>query len=190
MLHEHGGMMHTAAAIAAGINPWTLHALVEAGAVERVARGLYRLAEAEPMRAPDLATVAAKAPQAVVCLISALDWHGLTTQIPHQVHVALRRSAHKPRLSYPPLRVYWFTEPCYSAGIEAHEVDGVPVRVYSPEKTLADCFKFRREVGLDTALEALRLYAARRPVRIEALFKFAQLCRVRSVMRPYLEALL
>jgi predicted transcriptional regulator of viral defense system len=125
-----------------------------------------------------------------VCLISALDWHGLTTQIPHEVHVALRRSAHKPRLSYPPLRVYWVTEPCYSAGIEVHEVDGVAVRIYGPEKTLADCFKFRREVGLDTALEGLRLYAERRPVRTEALFEFAQLCRVRSVMRPYLEALL
>jgi predicted transcriptional regulator of viral defense system len=183
-------MLRSAAAIAAGINPWTLHALVETGAIERVARGLYRLTEAEPMRAPDLATVAAKVPQAVVCLISALDWHGLTTQIPHEVHVALRRSAHKPRLSYPPLRVYWVTEPCYSAGIEVHEVDGVAVRIYGPEKTLADCFKFRREVGLDTALEGLWLYAERRPVRTEALFEFAQLCRVRNVMRPYLEALL
>ena len=104
--------------------------------------------------------------------------------------MALKRSAHRPRLSYPPVRVYWLTEPCYSAGIETHEVDGVPVRIYSSEKTLADCFKFRREVGLDVALEALRLYAERGSVRAEALFEFSKLCRVRSVMRPYLEALL
>ena len=140
---RHGGLMRTAAAIAAGVNPWTLYALRDAGLIEQVARGLYRITTAEPMRAPDIATVAAKVPQAVVCLISALDWHGLTTQIPHHVHVALKRSAHKPRLSYPPVRVYWFADACYSTGIEVHEVDGVLVRIYSPEKTLADCFKFR-----------------------------------------------
>jgi predicted transcriptional regulator of viral defense system len=190
VFHREGGMLRTRAALAAGINPWTLYALRDAGLIERLARGLYRVAGAEPMRAPDLATVAAKVPQAVVCLISALDWHSLTTQIPRQVHVALKRSAHKPQLPYPPVRVYWLTEPCYSAGIETHEVDGVRVRIYSPEKTLVDCFKFRRDVGLDVALEALRLYAEHGPVRTEALFEFSKLCRVRSVMRPYMEALL
>jgi len=190
IFHDHGDMMRTGEAIAAGINPWTLYALRDAGLIEQVARGLHRVADAEPMGSPDLATVAARVPQAVACLISALDWHGLTTQIPREVHVALRRSAHKPRLSYPRLRVYWLTEPCYSAGIETHEVDGVPIRIYSPEKTLADCFKFRRQVGLDVALEALRLYAERGPVRADAIFEFSKLCRVRSVMRPYLEALL
>ena len=190
IIREHGGMMRTAAAMAAGINPSTLYALRDAGLVEPIARGLYRLADAEPMGAPDLATVAAKVPQAVVCLISALDWHDLTTQIPHEVHVALPRSAYRPKLQYPPIRVYWMTEPCFSAGIEVHDVDGVPVRIYSREKTLVDCFKFRNEVGLDTALEALRFYAERGPVLGEALVSLSRLCRVRTVMRPYLEALL
>ena len=190
IIREHGGMMRTAAAMAAGINPSTLYALRDAGLVEPIARGLYRLAEAEPMGAPDLATVAAKVPQAVVCLISALDWHDLTTQIPHEVHVALPRSAYRPKLQYPPIRVYWMTEPCFSAGIEVHDVDGVPVRIYSREKTLVDCFKFRNEVGLDTALEALRFYAERGPVLGEALVSLSKLCRVRTVIRPYLEALL
>ena len=190
IFHRHGGMMRTAASIGAGIIPWKFYALRDAGLIEQVARGLYRLTEAEPMSTPDLATVGAKIPQAVVCLISALDWHGLTTQIPHEVHVALKRSAYRPKLPYPPVRVYWLTEPCYSAGVELHEVDGVPVRIYSAEKTLVDCFKFRNQVGLDVALEALRFYAERGPVRTETLFAFSKLCRVRGVMRPYLEALL
>lgn len=190
IFHEHGGMMRTAAAVAAGINPWTLYALRDAGLLERVARGLYRLADAQPMSAPDLATVAAKVPHSVVCLISALDWHELTTEIPHQVHVALQRSAHRPKLEYPPLHVYWMTEPCFSAGIEVYEVDGVAVRICSREKTIVDCFKFRNQVGLDTAMEALRFYAEHGPVNGEALVDLSRLCRVRTVMRPYLEALL
>jgi predicted transcriptional regulator of viral defense system len=190
IFRQHGGMMRTAAAIAAGINPWTLYALRDAGLIVQVARGLHRVADAEPMSAPDLATVAAKIPQAVVCLISALDWHGLTTQIPHEVHLALKRSAHKPKLSHPPVRVYWLTEPCYSAGIEVHEVDGVPLRIYSAEKTLADCFKFRNEVGMDTVLEALKEYIRRGQPKVEDLLAFSKLCRASSVMRPYLEALL
>lgn len=190
ILRAQGGTMRTGAALAAGVNPGTLTALREVGLVERAARGLYRLMELPPMATPDLPTVAALVPQGVVCLISALDWHGLTTQIPHEVHLALRRSAHRPRLAHPPIRVYWMTEPSFSAGVEVHEIDGVPVRIYGPEKTVVDCFKFRNQVGLDVALEALRMYAEGRTVRSELLLKFAVMCRVRRVMRPYLEALL
>jgi predicted transcriptional regulator of viral defense system len=105
-----------------------------------------------PLREPDLATVAKRVPGGVVCLISALAFHELTTQIPHEVHLALRRSARTPALAYPPLHVFRFSDAAFAAGIELHLLDGVPVRIYGPEKTLADCFKFRNKIGLDVAL--------------------------------------
>ncbi len=190
VFREHHGLLRTSAAMRAGVNPATLYALRDAGLVTQVARGLYQLREREPLSNPDLATVGAKVPKAVFCLISALDWHGLTTQIPHEVHLALPKAARAPRLSWPPLHVYRFSESAYSAGVEVHEVDGVPVRVYSPEKTLADCFKFRHQVGLDRALEALKEYLRRGHPRVDDLVLYSEICRVRRVMRPYLEALL
>lgn len=190
IFRTHTGMMRTADALRAGINPATLYGLRDAGLIDRIARGLYRLAEAEDLSAPDIATVMAKVPGAVLCLISALDWHGLTTQIPHQVHITMLQGSHKPQLDWPPLRVTYMQDPCFSAGIETHTVDGVELRIYSAEKTIVDCFKFRNKIGLDVALEALRMYRARGVIRTEALYKFARLCRVRPVMRPYLEALL
>ena len=123
-------------------------------------------------------------------MISALSFHELTTQIPHEVHVALRRGAEEPRLDYPPIRTYRFTDEAFTAGVEVHELEGMSVRIYSPEKTLADCFKFRNKVGLDTVLEALRLYRERRNVNVDAIMRYAEICRVKEVMRPYLEALL
>jgi len=190
VFQEHKGLLRTSAAIRAGVNPATLYALRDAGVVEQMARGLYRLRDAEMLSNPDLAIVGAKVPQAVICLISALDWHDLTTQIPHEIHIAMPKSARAPRLPWPPVHVYRFTEPAYSAGAETHEIDGVSLRIYSAEKTLADCFKFRNQVGLDVALEALKEYIRRRHTKVDDLFRYSQICRVRSVMRPYLEALL
>lgn len=126
----------------------------------------------------------------MICLISALSFHEITTQIPHEVYVALERGARAPRLDYPPLRVFRFTGKAFTEGVEDHEIDGVSARIYSPEKTLADCFKYRNKIGLDTALEALRLYRQRKPIKVEALIEFARICRVEKVMRPYLEAVL
>jgi len=162
----------------------------DSGMLEAVSRGVYRLADSEPLGNPDLVTVASRVQGGVICLISALAFHELTTQIPHEVHVALLRGAEMPRLDYPPIKLYWVSNRAYSAGIETHELDGVSVRIYSPEKTLADCFKFRNKVGLDTALEAVRFYRERRNVKVDALMRYAELCRVEKVMRPYLEALL
>lgn len=190
VFRQHHGLLRTSAAIRAGVHPATLYALRDAGVVEQVVRGLYQLREYEPLANPDLAIVGAKMPQAVVCLISALDWHDLTTQIPHEVHIAVPKSARAPRLLWPLLHVYHFTDPAYSAGAETQEIDGVPVRIYSAEKTLADCFKFRNQVGLDTTLEALKEYLRRGHPKVEDLMRYAEICRVRRVMRPYLEALL
>jgi len=190
LFRQHGGLLRTSAAVRNGTHPRTLYAMRSTGAVERLSRGLYRLAGMPPLGNPDLVTVAAKVPQGVICLVSALAYHEITTQIPHEVYLALRRGAETPRLTYPPLRVFRFSEPSVSEGIVVHNVDGVPVRIYCPEKTLADCFKFRRKIGLDTAIEALRLYRARGQVKIDDIMRFARICRVEEVIKPYLEAVL
>ncbi len=186
----HGGMLRTRDALEAGIHPRTLYALRDSGLIELLSRGLYRLADAPSLGNPDLVTVALKIPNGVLCLISALAWHELTTQIPHEICVAIPRGAEPPRLSYPPARYFWFSGSAYSEGIETHAVDGVPVRIYSREKTLADCFKYRNRLGLDTALEALNAYRRHGSINVDALLRYADVCRVKRVIQPYLEAVL
>lgn len=159
------------------------------GNLTSLGRGLYRLSDLPPLRNPDLVTVAMKYPSGVICLISALAFHELTTQIPHEVYIALPRGAEPPRLEHPPIRLFWFTKSVFEFGLEAHKLDGTQVRIYSPEKTVADCFKYRNKIGLDTAREALRFYLERRKKNLDALLEAAEVCRVSKVMRPYLEAL-
>mgnify|MGYP003346914077 FL=1 len=185
-----GGMLRTREALEAGIHPRTLYALRDAGRIDLLSRGLYRLADAPSLGNPDLVTVALKIPNGVLCLISALAWHELTTQIPHEICVAIPRGSEPPRLSYPPVRHFWFSGPAYSDGIETHTSDGVPVRVYSREKTLVDCFKYRTRIGLDTVLESLKAYRHQGCVDVELLLHYAEICRVNRVIRPYLEAVL
>jgi len=188
VFRQHGGMMRTGEATAAGIHPGTLYGMRDLGEIECLARGLYRLAEAPPLGNVDLVTVALRVPDAVICLISALAFHEITTQVPHAVHVALASGAREPRLRHPSLEIFEFGGQAFAAGIETHELDGVPVRIYSPEKTLADCFKYRNKIGVDVAVEALRLYAERGDVKVNEIMRFARICRVATVMRPYLEA--
>lgn len=162
----------------------------DSGILEKISRGVYRLTESPTLSNPDLVAVASRVTNGVICLISALAFHDLTTQIPHEVHIALPRGAEEPRLVHPPLRTFRFTGKAFSEGVEIHELDGFRVRIYSPEKTLADCFKFRNKIGLDTAVEALRLYRERRKVLVDEIMKFASICRVAKLIRPYLEAIL
>ena len=182
------GTLRTREALEAGIHPRTLYAMRDAGELEQLARGLYRLAELAPLSEPDLATVAKRIPQGVVCLISALAHHELTTQVPHVVHLALPRTSRHPVLAYPPLQVYRFSRVAFEAGIDTHMIDNVSVRVYGPEKTLADCFKCRNKIGLYVAIESLRSYCGRRGARPQMVLEFARTCRVEKVVRPYLEA--
>jgi predicted transcriptional regulator of viral defense system len=186
---DRGGILSTAEALRARIHPATLYALRDEGRLVRLERGLYRLADAEPLSDPDLVTVAKKISKGIVCLISALAFHNLTTQIPHCVHVALPPGTEEPRLEYPPIQSYRFSSRSYSEGFATHFIDTVPVSIYSPEKTLADCFKFRSRVGLDTAIEALKLYRDRHEVDIESILRHAAICRVARIMRPYMEAI-
>jgi predicted transcriptional regulator of viral defense system len=190
IFENHGGILRTAQALKAGIHPETLYAMRDSGVLEMISRGVFRLSDSPPLNNPDLVTVATRVPSGVICLISALAFYEITTQIPHEVHVALPRGAEEPRLDYPPIRTYRFTGEAFTAGVDAYDLDGVSIRIYSPEKTLADCFKFRNKIGLDTVVEAIRFYRERRSIKVEDLLRYATICRVNRVMRPYLEAIL
>jgi predicted transcriptional regulator of viral defense system len=190
LFRQHGGTLRTAEALRLGIHPRTLYALRDSGALQQLSRGLYRLADLPPLSNPDLVLVACKLPQAVICLVSALAFHELTTQVPHMVDVALRSGSARPTLDYPPLRTFWFSGPAWSEGVEVHQIDDTPVRIYGPEKSVADSFKYRRKIGLDVAVEALKLYRRHREFDVGKLLHSARICRVERVMRPYLEALL
>jgi predicted transcriptional regulator of viral defense system len=183
--------MHEAKA--AGIHPRTLAALVEDGTVLRLARGVYQLADAA-LSEPDLAIVARKVPQGVVCLVSALAHHRLTTQIPHAVDLAVPRGFRDRKLEFPPVRFYRFGEASLEAGIERIKVAGREIRVYGAAKTVADCFKFRNKIGKDIAIEALRSYLRRKDAKsrdqVRDLMHFARINRVQAVITPYLESIL
>lgn len=190
IIRQHGGTFRTAKIIKAGVHPQTLYALLHDGIIERLSRGVYRLVEAEQVSQPDLVIVATRIPHAVICLVSALAFHEMTTQIPHEVSFAIARGAETPRIDFPPISVHRFSGDALSEGIQNHNVDGITVRIFSPEKTLADCFKFRNKIGMDIVLEALKLYKARKIFNSSELLKFARACRVEKIMRPYLEAMI
>jgi len=189
LFRQHGGGLRMSEALRLGINRKALYAMRDAGIIEPVSRGLYRLAYLDPLAHPDLVTVATRVPQGVLCLISALSFHELTTQVPHTIDVALERGTRKPRLDYPPTRFYWFSGPAFSDGIETHELDGAPVRIYDPEKTLVDSFRYRNQIGMDVVLEAMKLWRERRRKKLDALLKYARMRHVERAMRPYLEAM-
>jgi predicted transcriptional regulator of viral defense system len=190
LFREHHGLLRTSEALRAGIHPRVLYALRDTGALVLVSRGLYRLADLPPLGNPDLATVARRVPQGVICLLSALAYHGTTTQVPHAIHVALPRGAEPPRLDYPPLAVVWFSAAAFTYGVEVHDIDDVPARIYSAPKTVADCFKYRNRLGLSVAIEALKLYRESEEFDLGEMLACARVCRVEKIMRPYLEALL
>ena len=172
-----------------GVPRVVLTRMTASGQLERAARGLYRLPDRDRSEDEGLATIAAKVPQAVFCLLTALQFHGLTTQLPRQVWIAMPRGSHVPRIEHPPIRMVQFTGEAYSEGIETHLRDRVPLHVYSVAKTVADCFKHRNKIGLDVALEALKEVREEGKVGVDELWRQAKVCRVANVMRPYLEAL-
>ena len=190
IFRKHGGQLRMSEALAHGITRYMLYSLRDKGIIEQVSRGIYRLLELPPIDNPDLVIVSLRFPHAVICLVSALAYHDITTQIPHAVSVAVLRDSRIPSLDYPPIQAHKFSKEAYNYGIEKHLIDGVPVQVYSYEKTLADCFKFRNKIGMDVVLEALKLYKMRKKFNLNALIKSAKICQVEKVMRPYLEALL
>lgn len=174
--------------VAVGIAPEYLHRLLQQGEVVRLGRGLYALADADLGEHESLIAACKAVPNGVICLLSALRFHGLTTQAPFEVWLAVSRSSWAPGGGGVPIRLSWFSGPALTEGVEEHQVMGGTVRVYGVAKTLADCFKFRSKVGLDVALEALREVRRQGSVSNDDIWRYARICRVANVMRPYLEA--
>jgi predicted transcriptional regulator of viral defense system len=159
------------------------------GKLNRSGRGVYTVPDASVTEFHSYAEVTKRVPEAVVCLLSALAFHGITTQSPSAVWIALRKGARRPSLASPSLRIVRLSGPSLTEGIENHKVEGVPVRVYSVAKTVADCFKFRNKIGLDVAMEALKDSLRQKKTSINEIYHYAKICRVSNVIRPYMEAL-
>lgn len=182
-------LLTAADASRANVHSQELTRLVREGVLERVARGRYRLAGRPVTEHHALALAAAAAPNGVICLLSALSFHGIGTQIPFEVWLALDKGSRAPAISYPPLRIARFSGPAFREGIETHRLEGQRVRVYNIPKTVADLFKYRGKIGVDVAMEALREVWRGRRATIDEIDHYARICRVERLMRPYLESL-
>lgn len=186
---EERGLVRPKELEALGITRARLARLVAEGRVLRQGRGVYVATGHLPTAEHTLAHVAKRVPEGVFCLLTALRFHGLTTQSPAEVWIALPEKARRPRLDYPRLRVARFSGAALTEGIEQHEVEGVTIRVTSPAKTVADCFKYRNKIGIDVAVEALRDFSRKYRGRATELARFARICRVTRVIQPYLDAI-
>ncbi|OGG05132.1 MAG: transcriptional regulator [Candidatus Glassbacteria bacterium RIFCSPLOWO2_12_FULL_58_11] len=173
-----------------GLSRQYLGVALKRGLLNRVGRGVYCLPKAMQNEYRSFAEVCKYAPSAVICLLSALQYHGLTTQTPFQVWLAIGHKARKPNIDTVQIRVVRYSASSLSQGIEIHNIDGVDIRVFSPAKTVADCFKYRSKVGLDVAIEALRDCLRQKKAAINDLVSFGRVCRVEQVMKPYMEAML
>ena len=171
-----------------GWSPQLLLKLHRTGQLQRVTRGLYSLPDSEMTEHQTLVEVCRRVPKAVVCLLSALQFHEIGTQLPHEVWIALPEATQTPAIDYPSLRIARLRGEAYSEGIETIVEHGSTIRVYGPAKTITDCFKFRHKVGLDVALEALKEAWRQRKLKIDEVTRFAKINRVAQVMQPYLEA--
>jgi predicted transcriptional regulator of viral defense system len=163
--------------------------LAKSGKIERIGRGLYRDRNSPISDKEVYVELATRVPQGVLCLSSALRFHELTTENPSEIWLAIERGAWTPKINFPPARIAHFSKPAFEFGIETHEVDGVQLRVYSPAKTVADCFKFRSKIGTETAIRALRAAYREKKATMDGLWRAAKVCRVSNVIRPYMESL-
>jgi predicted transcriptional regulator of viral defense system len=186
---EHGGVMRTSEALETGIYRRTLYYMRDHGYLQKLERGVYQLKEKGPLSQPDLIIIARKIPDAIVCLISALDIHEMTDEIPHKIHIALPRTSRNPTIDYPPINVYRFSDETLNSGVIKKEIDGISVKLFNPAKTIADCFKFRNQIGLDVAIEALKRGINEGKATYKDIIKYARLCKVEKVIKPYLEAI-
>lgn len=189
IFRKHKGILRTAEAIKLGIHPVTLYKLRDEGILESLERGVFRLSSMPDFSEPDLVLAAKRISKSVICLISALSYYNLTTQIPHFVYIALPRTSRLPKLKYPPLRCFWYSKRAYEAGIETIYINKFPVKIYSIEKTLADCLKFRQKIGMDVVLEALKEYWRLGKTNIDALYDYAKICRVEKILQPIMETI-
>lgn len=189
-IQKMGGIIKTSTALELGIHSRQLYQLRDAGLLEQLSRGIFCLSKQASLSNSDLVIVATRSPRAIICLVSALAFHGITTQIPHSIAIALEKGAESPRIDYPPISVHRFSNISLLAGIEEHIIDNVKIKVYSPEKTLVDCFKFRNKIGLNIFLEAIKLYKKRKLFKLSEILKYAKICRVENIISPYLETII
>ncbi len=181
------GICRSRDAVKSGFTRQEIAVLLTMGKIDRLARGLYRVADAPLIPNQSYVELAVRCPNAVVCLLSALFFHNVTTQLPREVWCAIEGAARAPRIDYPPIRIVRFVGKAYSTGIEIHEIDGIPVKVYGVAKTVADLFRFRNKTGIDVAMEALREAIRTKKATRDEIRKMAQLRGVYTFMRPYME---
>ena len=190
IFRANNGILRASRAIKLGIPKHIIYNMVRSGEITKESLGLYRLAENENLGNPDLVQASLLIPKGVLFLISALFFHELTTQIPHYVYVALPRAIKKSRIDYPPIKFFYRSGPQYLAGIREYTIDGIGVRIYDKEKTIADCFMYRKLIGGDIAVEALKDYMRQPSPNIHLLIEYARIDRVEKLIRPYIETLL
>ena len=188
---EHaGGVLGTSEALSSGIEERTLYWMRDTGLVESLSRGVYHLSALPLPAYPSVAAVMRRAPRAVLCLVSALEYHGIGTQIPAAVQIALPTGVKAPRIAYPRIERFSMSPEAIAAGVEEHDMDGTPIRVFDLAKTVADCFKYRNRIGQDVAVEALQETIRSRRATPAQLMRYTKVDRVEHVMRPYLQALM
>ena len=188
ILRQHGGVLRTYQLLGYGIHPRLLYQMRDSGMIREFSRGVFGLPESSAASDSDLIAVAVRVPAGVICLVSALSFHEITSEIPHEVYLAVPRRKQTPRINYPPVRVFHFSDDTISVGVETHNIWGTEVKIFSAEKTVADCFKFRNKIGLDVAIEGLRMCLYNNGSRSKIL-EYARLCRVEKIISPYLEAI-
>lgn len=172
-----------------GIPRVILTRLTASGQLEKIGRGLYHLPDTYPSECESLNIVATKVPQAIFSLLTALQFHELTTQLPRHIWITMPQGSHTPQIDYPPIKMIQASDLAYSEGIEVHKHNQIPLRIYSVAKTIADCFKHRNKIGIDVAIEALKDAKKQKKVSADELWHFAKICRVTNIIRPYLEAI-
>ena len=184
------GILHASDIAALDIPNTYLSRLTEQGYLQRIGRGLYMLPDHEVTENHSLAVVCAQIPNGVICLLSALRFHNLTTQLPFEVWLALENKAWKPQIEEIAVRYHWFSGLASTEGVEIYPIEGIDVKVYNPAKTVADCFKLRNKIGFDIAIEALRDGWRQQRFTVDELWHYAKICRVQTIIRPYMEAML
>jgi len=191
-IENRGGIICYSEALEEGIASKTFYAMRDQGILVRISRGLYRLEDAPLPSNPDIFTVAMRLPKAVVCLISALAHYNLTEQVPQFVYFALPQGSRRPQINYPPVNIIWPSKKIYQAGIQEVIIDNTSVKIYDPEKTITDCFKYRNKIGLDVAIDAVQRYFEQPPSKqnLNALMKYTKLNRVEKIITPYIQALM
>lgn len=189
-IESEDGIISHSAMVEKGISSSKIATLLGNGVLSKISRGIYKLSESMEYDNPDLEIVFSRVPGAVLCLISALSYYDLTTSIPHKVSIALPNGTRKPKIGFPPTETYFFSARIFEEGIDIVKINSISVRIYNKEKTIADTFKYRNKIGQDIAIEAIKNYMKLKDFNVNTLAKYAKLCRVWNILRPYVEALI